>query len=157
MPITEDILKRTDCPCIICRVGHAQLHEKIDVSEYIQVLCNRAKNEETLCPKCYMIKNLGHKCSSKRETVTNLQQTMQPKLLEQLSSKVIKDKAIECGSKMPQLTTFGKPLRVAISPDSDKKKSFTHEDMISIKRDLSLSDVKTLKMAKHLRDKRSIR
>ena len=147
------MLRRTDCQCIICQVGRAQLYEKVDVSEYTQVLSNGAKSEEALCPKCFSSKNpeVTHKCSSKRESVANLLYNMPQKLQEQLSSKVIKDKAIACGSKTPHLTTFGKPLQVSISPESDKK-SFTHEDIISIKRDVHLSDRETLKMAQHFRE-----
>ena len=130
------------------------------MSDYIQVQCKGVKNdnEESLCPKCFASKDSGqeHTCTSKRKYVTNLQQSLPQKVQEQLSSKVIKEKAHACGSKTAQLCTHGKPIHVSIGTTSDKK-AFTHEDIISIKRDMGLSDRKTYKMAKHFRDKCGIR
>ena len=152
--LTEAALKRTDCPCIMCQVGHSKNNQKVDVSEFTQVMYEEAKKEESLCPKCFNLKLSGqlHKCSPKKETVANLQQRLPQKIQEQLSAKVIKDKVIASGSKEAKLSTGGTPMQVSLGTQLADKKSFTHEDMINMKRDMSLSDRKTLKMAKHIRD-----
>ena len=145
-------MTRTDCPCIVCKVGHAKNNQKVDVTEFIQVI-DDSKNK-LLCPTCYSTKKEEHTCFSKKESITQLQQNMPQKLQEQFSAKILKDKAASSGSNDTKLSTFGKPLNVCIgTTQSDQQKSFSHDDIISIKRDLNLSDNKTLKMAKHLREK----
>ena len=153
--IIGEELTRTDCQCIMCKVGHAKNNQKVDVSEYTQVLYAESKNEVSLCPKCFAIKNPGelHRCSPKKESIHNLTQCIPKKLQEQFSATVIKEKVTASGSKVTKLSTFGTPLNVSIgTTDSSQQKSFTHDDIISIKRDMHLSDRKTLKMAKHIRD-----
>ena len=90
--LTEDALKRTDCPCIMCQVGHAKNNQKVDVSEYTQVLYVESKNDESLCPKCFAIKRPGHKCSPKKDLIDNLKQSMPQLLQEQFCGAIIKDK-----------------------------------------------------------------
>ena len=99
-------MTRTDCPCIVCQVGHAKNCHKVDVSEFTQIIANDAKLEESLCPTCFAIKNSGqsHECSSKKESILNLQNRMPQKLQEQLSAKVIKDKVIASGSNDAKLS-----------------------------------------------------
>ena len=146
-------MTRTDCPCIVCKVGHAKNNQKVDVTEFIQIIDPETKVDELLCPTCYSIKKAERTCSSKQESILQLQQQMPLKLQEQFSSKIIKDKAASSGSNDTKLSTFGKPLNVCIgTTQSDQQKSFSHDDIISIKRDLNLSDNKTLKMATHLRE-----
>ena len=95
-----------------------------------------------------------HKCSPKKESISNIQQHMPKKMQEQLSSKILKDKAEASGSKSMKLSTFGNPLTVSIgATKSDNPEPFTHEDIIAMKRDMHLSGKNTLKMAQHLRDK----
>ena len=155
-------MTRTDCPCIVCKVGHATYNQIVDVTEFTtQILYDKPKNEEAICPTCYSVKKVGelHKCSPKKDSLLNLQQHVPQKLQEQLSSKVIKDKAVASGSKETKLSTFGTPLKVSIGTEcatnSRKRKAFSHEDMRSIQRDMNLSDRKTLKIAKHIREKKT--
>ena len=149
-------MTRTDCECIICKVAHANLYEKVDVSEYTEIVRPTAKSGDSLCPKCYSPKGTEHKCTSKKESIDNLRQKMPQKLQEQLSSKVIKDKVSVSGSKGTELSTFGKPLTVSVGIESvastSNQKSISHDSIISMQRDMKLSDKKTLKMAKHIRD-----
>ena len=137
----------------MCKVGHAKNNQKVDVSEFIQRIDHETKVEDPLCPTCYSIKHIGqpHTCAPKSETISNIQQHMPQKLQEQLSAKVIKDKA--SGSNETKLSTGGTPLNVSVGTSkSTQQKSFSHEDIISMKRDMHLSDNKTLRMAKHIRE-----
>ena len=93
-----------------------------------------------------------HKCSPKKETIHNLKQCIPKKLQEQFSASVVKEKA--SGSKDTILSTFGKPLNLSIGKRKSKEeKSFTHDDVMDMQRDMKLSDRNTLKMAKHIRDR----
>ena len=152
-------MTRTDCECIVCKVGHAMRQDKVDVSEYIETLSPKSKIVEVpLCPKCFSTKETEsvHQCSTKQQTIANLQQKLPQKLQEQLSAKVIKDKVNESGNKGTELSTFGKPLPVSIGMGSvastSNNKSFSHDDILSMQRDMNLSDAKTKKMAKHIRE-----
>ena len=108
------------------------------------ILCFSTKETESV-----------HQCSTKQQTIANLQQKLPQKLQEQLSAKVIKDKVNESGNKGTELSTFGKPLPVSIGMGSvastSNNKSFSHDDILSMQRDMNLSDAKTKKMAKHIR------
>ena len=85
--MSEAALSRTDCDCIVCKVGHVSGRQKIDVTEYTQILASNNKNEESICSSCYKIRNTSeHKCSSKEESLTNLQHSMPQKLQEQLTA-----------------------------------------------------------------------
>ena len=78
---------------------------------------------------------------------------MPSKLQEQFSAKVIKEKAAASGSNAAKLSTFGTPLNVCIGTSkSDDQPSLSHDDVISMKRNLNLSKNKTLKMATDFRE-----
>ena len=151
-------MARKDCTCIICQVGHATNNQRVDVSEFItQIMYKKSNNDESICQVCYSLIRSGeiHECSPKKDHISNLQQCIPQKVQEQLSSKVLKDKLEASGSRDTKLSTHGTPLNVSIGTKrksgSVNDRSFSHEDVISMKKHIGLSDRQTLKLAQDIR------
>jgi hypothetical protein len=156
---TRSIMTKTDCICIVCQVGKARHNQIVDTTQYIQdsKLPNSLPIRHPNCPDCFgpLVPGIAHQnCAS--EAVYNLQQLVPPHQLEQLVSKVVKDKKAVAGCSKIQLKTGGPPLTISVGAipktvESVKHNLFSHQDLLSIQKENKLSDRQTANVAKDIR------